>query len=179
MIWSTNWRGLTSFAKARECLGQRDRVCCRKSQTEEDHMCHPIGCRIEDLLQGGICQTTQVIHRKTIGLVTRDSQAILHRMPVKLLLAVLKLNQEIDSTHLKGQTVIWEIGLRTDLKVPHLIALANSVMQVEARKVAVQVMDQLAIVYTAHLVVCDNQGIAVETKHHHLSLMRQNRAKIE
>ena len=69
-------------------------------------MCHPIGCRIEDLLQGGICQTTQVIHRKTIGLVTRDSQAILHRMPVKLLLAVLKLNQEIDSTHLKGQTVI-------------------------------------------------------------------------
>ena len=179
MIWSTNWRGLTSFAKARECLGRRDRVCCRKSQTEQDHMCHLIGCRIEDLLQGGIYRTIQVIHRKIIGLDTRSSQAILHRMPVKLLLAVLKPNQEIDSTHLKGQTVIWEIGLRTNLRAPHLTALANSVMQVEARKVAVQVMDQLATVYTAHLVVCGNQGIAVVIKHHHHSHTQQNRAITE
>ena len=65
-----------------------------------------IGCRIEDLLQGGIYRTIQVIHRKIIGLDTRSSQAILHRMPVRLLLVVLKLNQGIDSTHLKGQTVI-------------------------------------------------------------------------
>ena len=69
-------------------------------------MCLLIGCRIEDLLQGGIYRTIQVIHRKIIGLDTRSSQAILHRMPVKLLLVVLKLNQGIDSTHLKGQIVI-------------------------------------------------------------------------
>ena len=69
-------------------------------------MYHLIGCRIEDLLQEGICPTIQLIHRKIIGLVTRDSQAILHQMPVKLLLVALKLSQEIDSTHHKGLTVI-------------------------------------------------------------------------
>ena len=69
-------------------------------------MYHLIGRRIEDLLQGEICRTIQVIHRKIIGLVTRDSQAILRQMPVKLLLVVLKLSQEIGSTHHKEQTVI-------------------------------------------------------------------------
>ena len=69
-------------------------------------MCHPIGCRIEDLQQEEICLTIQVIHRKIIGLVIRDSQAILHRMPAKLVLVEPRLNQETDSTLLKGQTVI-------------------------------------------------------------------------
>ena len=139
-------------------------------------MYHLIGYKIEDLLQEGIFPTIQLIHRKIIGLVTRDSQAILHRTPVKLLLVALKLSQGIDSTHHKVQTVILEIDLRTDLKVPHSIAPANLVMQVEARKVAVQAMDQLATVYTVHLVGCGNQVIAVVIKHHHHSLTQQNRA---
>ena len=179
MIWSTSWRDLTSFAKVRECPGQRDRVCCRKSQIEEDPMCHLTGYRIEDHQQGEICRTIQVIHRKIIGLVTRGSQAILHRMPAKLVLVEPRLNQETDSTLLKGQTVIWETGPRTDLKVPHLTVLANLVMQVEARKVAVLAMVQLATVYIAHLVGCGNQDIAVAIKHPHRNLTQQNKAKTE
>ena len=69
-------------------------------------MYHLIGCRIEDLLQEGICPTIQLIHRKIIGLVTRDSQAIPHQMPVKLLLLFHKLSQETDSIHLRGQAII-------------------------------------------------------------------------
>ena len=52
-------------------------------------------------------------------------------------------------------------------------------MQVEARKVAVQAMDLLGTVYTAHLVECGNQGIVVVIKHHHHNLTQQNRAKTE
>ena len=80
-------------------------------------MYHLTGCRIEDLPQGEICLTTQVIRRKIIGLVTRGSQAIPHRTPVKLLLVFLKISQGTDSIHLRGQAIIREIGLRTDLKV--------------------------------------------------------------
>ena len=80
-------------------------------------MYHLTECRIEDLLRGEIFLTTQVIRRKIIGLVTKGSQAIPRRMPVKLLLVFLKLNQETDSIHLRGQAIIREIGLRTDLKV--------------------------------------------------------------
>ena len=52
-------------------------------------------------------------------------------------------------------------------------------MQVGVKKAAVQVLDQLATVYTVHLVGCDNQDIAVVIKHHHHSPTQQNRAKIE
>ena len=69
-------------------------------------MYHLIGCRIEDLLQEGICPTIQLIHRKIIGLVTKDNQAIPHQMPVKPPLVELKPNQGIDSTHRKAQAAI-------------------------------------------------------------------------
>ena len=69
-------------------------------------MYHLIGRRIEDLLLGEICRTIRVIHRKIIGLVTKDNQAIPHQTPVKPPLVELKPNQEIDFTHRKVQAAI-------------------------------------------------------------------------
>ena len=178
MTSSISSSALRSFARAKACQGQNDRVCYQRKQTGEAPTFHHIGSKTEHHPLQGIRRTTQQT-LKRIGLDTRDSQATLRPTRAKPLLGGHKRNPGTDSTHRKGLIATCGTGHRTEHRATLSIAQANSAMLAEARRVVARATVLLAIASIVPPVGCDNQATVVVTKPHLRSHTQRGRAKTE